>query len=46
MTRTHDRRDPVRFWAGMTLVALWNAGPIALAVDLAHDASCPTDGPG
>jgi hypothetical protein len=37
-------RPGALFWAGMTLVALWNAGLIALAVDLAEGyKSCVAD---
>jgi hypothetical protein len=37
-------RPGALFWAGMTLVALWNAGLIALAVDLTEGyRSCVAD---
>jgi hypothetical protein len=38
MTRNpRPARPRALFWAGVTLVALWNAGLIALAVDLAQE---------
>lgn len=37
-------RPRALFWAGITLVALWNAGLIVLAVDLAQEyRSCVAD---
>ena len=45
MTRnSRSARFGPLFWAGMTLVALWNAGLIALAVDLSEEyKSCVAD---